>query len=44
MQLDTFRNCLMNRNEPHNSIENEIRAQLACQRINEKMRINFNVF
>lgn len=44
MQLDTFRICLMNGNEPHNSIENEIRAQLACQRINEKMRINFNVF
>lgn len=44
MQLDTFRCCLMNGSEPHNSIENEIRAQLACQRINEKMRINFNVF
>lgn len=44
MQLDTFRCCLMNGSEPHNSLENEIRAQLACQRINEKMRINFNVF
>ena len=44
MQLDAFRCCLMNGNELHNSIENEIRAQLACQRINEKMRINFNVF
>ena len=44
MQLDSFRICLLNGNEPHSSIENEIRAQLACQRINEKMRINFNVF
>ena len=44
LQLETFRTCLLGGNEIHNSLENEIRAQIACQRIHEKMRINFNVF
>ena len=44
MQLKTFQICLLSGSETHNSLENEIRTQLACQRIHEKMRINFNVF
>ena len=44
MQLKTFLACVMGANELHNSLENEIRTNIACLRIHEKMRINFNVF
>ena len=44
MQLKTFLICVMGGNELHNSLENEISTNMACQRIHEKMRINFNVF
>ena len=44
MQLRTFLVCIMGGNELHNSLENEISTNIACMRINEKMRINFNVF
>ena len=44
MQLRTFLTCMMGGNELHNSLENEIHTDMACQRIHEKMRINFNVF
>ena len=44
MQLKTFLVCILGGNELHNSLENEIRTNIACQRIHEKMRINFNVF
>ena len=43
-QLAAFYSSLMNSSEPYNTLENEIRTQLACERIREKMRINFNVF
>jgi hypothetical protein len=43
-QLATFYSAIMGGSGLYNSIENEIRAQLACERICEKMRINFNVF
>ena len=44
MQLRTFLVCIMGGSELHNSLENEISTNIACMRINEKMRINFNVF
>jgi predicted dehydrogenase len=44
IQLATFLSSMINCSELYNNLENEIRAQLACERIREKMRINFNVF
>ena len=43
-QLAAFYSSLTNSSEPYNTLENEIRTQIACERIREKMRINFNVF
>lgn len=43
-QLMTFYSCIMGGNEVHNNLENEIRTQLACERIHEKLRVNFNLF
>lgn len=43
-QLAAFYSSIMNSSGLYNTLENEIRTQLACERIREKMRINFNVF
>ncbi len=43
-QLTSFYSCIMGGTEIHNCLENEIRTQLACERVREKMRVNFNVF
>ena len=43
-QLAAFLSSITNGSELFNCLENEIRAQLVCERIHEKMRINFNVF
>ena len=43
-QLKSFYNTIMCGNCLINSIENEIRTQIACEQIRAKMRINFNVF
>lgn len=44
MQINAFCTCMMGGSVVHNSLENEIRTHLAFARINEKVRVNFNVF
>lgn len=44
MQINAFCTCIMGGTATHNSLENEISTHLTFARINEKVRVNFNVF
>lgn len=43
-ELNNFYNNIMGNTSIHNTIDNEINTHFACQKIHEKMRINFNIF
>ncbi len=43
-QLSAFYSALIDDNVEYNTLENELKTQIASRRLSEKMRINFNVF